>query len=85
MSEKLTDPQRRALCFLASVEAATPAQIGQGMATDAYSAKHSRQALGRVGGKMAWALRSRGLVALYKDNRYRITGPGRQAIGDAKR
>jgi hypothetical protein len=45
----MTEPQRRALTYLASVEMASPAALGQGMGG---TRRGNAQGLGRLGGAM---------------------------------
>jgi hypothetical protein len=62
---KLTEPQRRALSYLATVADASPARIGEAMYHDGWlrlEQNLSAQGCGRVGGTMATRLVKMGLV-----------------------
>ncbi len=82
----LTEPQRKALTFLASVTCASPAAIGYAM-TPARKHPLKAQGAGRLGGTMAARLMRNGLVcnASYMNSgfaAYAITAKGRQALND---
>ncbi|HTD72084.1 MAG TPA: hypothetical protein VK652_01050 [Steroidobacteraceae bacterium] len=81
----LTDPQRRALAFLATVgeSGAAPSRIGGAMMTEKYrrQKRPSPQGLGRVGGVMAWRLIKAGFVRNTQClTKYAITQAGRDAL-----
>lgn len=83
---KLTKPQKLALSFLATVDYAAPARIGQAMITERYRGQgHSAQGLGRVGGTMASRLVKMGMARDRSREfdyfpRYSITDAGRAAL-----
>lgn len=84
---KLTDPQRRALAFLASRDSAMPAEIGYALTAD-QRWPLKPQGAGRLGGSMGTRLQKMGLTRAV--NRliggslwpagYAITQAGRKAL-----
>lgn len=84
----LTDPQRRALEYLASAVMAAPSQVGQAMMEGREcraARKGSPQGLGRIGGTMCRRLCDLGLASDASHRRggfpaYTITSAGRQAL-----
>ena len=78
----LTEPQRRALRYLAGRSYATPAEIGEAMGG---TRSGKAQGLGRLGGAMAARLIKRGLAYDASGSRggfpaYSITRAGREAV-----
>lgn len=83
---KLTEPQRKALSFLATVSYAIPSQIGEAMGG---SKRGVAQGLGRMGGAMAARLQRLGLVCDASRNRsgfpaYSISRAGRAEVDAAR-
>lgn len=81
----LTEPQKKALQYLASVPWAAPSEIGQAMIAD--GARMKAQGMGRLGGTMATRLMKRGLVFPADSQRsgfpaYRISAAGREVLKD---
>ena len=80
----MTEPQRKALEFLATVKFATPADIGEAMGG---TRTMRAQGLGRLGGRMAKTLMDKGWavgMSWYHDGfpAYGITAKGRNALDD---
>ena len=90
---KLTDPQRRALEYLATVESASPGRIGEAMYHEGWRRRKrqlSAQGCGRVGGTMAARLIKMGLardVSRLHDGwpAYAISYAGRQLMAKLKK
>ena len=84
---KLTDVQRRALAYLATVDHARPSNIGWALAGDAVALQRSLRSLGRTGALVATNLRAKGLVGMtFPDYTtgtwYCILSAGRAALAE---
>ena len=83
----MTDPQRRALAYLAAHDIVTPASLGEGMGG---TRRGGAQGLGRLGGAMGARLVKMGLAHNESRHRggfpaYSISPAGRQALAAAPR
>ena len=79
----LTDPQRRVLAYLETVDAAYGSEIGAMLAGPEKAARTSIRGLGGPGGRVASALYRKGLVGMSFSNgdcRYCLTRKGRDTL-----